>query len=186
MNDPARRGSGGNITYATITTFDESPIVPGVLWAGTDDGNVQVTRNGGQSWTNVRDKIPGHPGFWVSRVAASNASAGTAYVTMTGLRHDDVRPFIWKTTDFGETWTLDPVGATPPFNAQRPSRIAFDPRQPGVRYAAIFPHFAPLGRRMAELWGRYDDESLALIQGFVTASNDLRANTHPACKPMAR
>jgi hypothetical protein len=53
----------------------------------------------------VRDKIPGHPGFWVSRVIASNAAAGTAYVTITGLRNDDFRPFIWKTTDFGQTWT---------------------------------------------------------------------------------
>jgi photosystem II stability/assembly factor-like uncharacterized protein len=105
VNDQAKRGGGGNITYATITTFDESPIVPGLLWAGTDDGNVQVSRNGGQTWTNVRDKITGHPGHWVSRVAASNAAAGTAYVTMTGLRNDDFRPFIWKTTDFGATWT---------------------------------------------------------------------------------
>ena len=105
VNDPAKRGGGGNITWATITTIDESPIVPGLLWVGTDDGNVQVTKDGGQTWTNVRDKIPGHPGYWVSRVAASNASPGTAYVTITGLRNDDFRPFIWKTTDFGQTWT---------------------------------------------------------------------------------
>ncbi len=105
MNDPGKQGGGGNITYATITTIDESPIVPGLIWAGTDDGNVQVTKDGGQNWTNVRDKIQGHPGHWVSRVAASNLSPGTAYVTMTGLRSDDFRPFIWKTTDFGQTWT---------------------------------------------------------------------------------
>ena len=72
MNDPAKQGGGGNITYATITTIDESPIVPGLLWVGTDDGNVQVSRNGGGTWTNVRDKIPGHPGYWVSRVEASH------------------------------------------------------------------------------------------------------------------
>ena len=105
MNEAAKQGGGGNVTYATITTIDESPIVPGLIWAGTDDGNVQVTKDGGQNWTNVRDKIPGHPGFWVSRVAASNLSPGTAYVTITGLRNDDFRPFIWKTTDFGQTWT---------------------------------------------------------------------------------
>ena len=105
MNDPSKQGGGGNVTYATITTIDESPIVPGLIWIGTDDGNVQVTRDGGRTWTNVRDKIPGHPGYWVSRVAASNASAGTAYATVTGLRNDDFRPFIWKTTDFGQTWT---------------------------------------------------------------------------------
>jgi hypothetical protein len=75
------------------------------LWVGTDDGNVQVTKDGGKNWTNARSKIPGHPGYWVSRVEASHKDAGTAYVTVTGWRNDDFRPFIWKTTDFGSTWT---------------------------------------------------------------------------------
>ncbi|HYN10963.1 MAG TPA: hypothetical protein VES67_26510 [Vicinamibacterales bacterium] len=113
VNDKSKRAvpgpcttcGSGNITYATITALDESPIVPGLLWVGTDDGNVQVTRDGGQTWTNVRDRITGHPGYWVSRVVASHAAAGTAYVTVTGLRNDDFKPFIWKTTDFGQTWT---------------------------------------------------------------------------------
>jgi photosystem II stability/assembly factor-like uncharacterized protein len=104
-NLPDRRGGSGNIQYATITSIDESPIVGGVIWAGTDDGNVQVTRNGGRAWTNVTDKITGHPGYWVSRVIASHHDAGTAYVTVTGLRHDDFKPFAWKTTDYGATWT---------------------------------------------------------------------------------
>ncbi len=105
VNDASTRGGTGNISYATITAFDESPIVPGVLWAGTDDGNVQVTRDGGKTWANVRDKMPGHPGYWVSRVEPSHANAGTAYVSVTGLRNDDFRPFVWKTTDYGQTWT---------------------------------------------------------------------------------
>jgi photosystem II stability/assembly factor-like uncharacterized protein len=104
-NLPERRNGSGNIQYATITTIDESPIVGGVIWAGTDDGNVQVTRDGGKNWSNVTDKIPGHPGYWVSRVIASYHDAGTAYVTVTGYRHDDFRPFVWKTTDSGATWT---------------------------------------------------------------------------------
>ena len=105
VNAPGTRGGTGNISYATITALDESPIVPGVLWAGTDDGNVQVTRDGGKTWTNVRDKITGDPGYWVSRVEPSHVSAGTAYVSVTGLRNDDFRPFLWKTTDYGQTWT---------------------------------------------------------------------------------
>lgn len=104
-NDPARQRGTGNVTYATITTLDESSIVPGLIWVGTDDGNVQVTKDDGKTWTNVRDKIPGHPGYWVSRVEASHADPAVAYVTVTGLRHDDFRPFIWKTSDFGQTWT---------------------------------------------------------------------------------
>ena len=104
-NLPERRGGSGNIQYATITTIDESPVVGGVLWAGTDDGNVQVTRDGGKAWTNVTDKIPGHPGYWVSRVIASYHDAATAYVTVTGYRRDDFKPFVWKTSDYGATWT---------------------------------------------------------------------------------
>jgi len=102
---PERRGGTGNIQYATITTIDESPVVGGVIWAGTDDGNVQVTRDGGKTWTNVADKISGHPGYWVSRVIASHHDAATAYVTVTGYRQDDFKPFVWKTTDYGATWT---------------------------------------------------------------------------------
>jgi photosystem II stability/assembly factor-like uncharacterized protein len=104
-NLPERRNGSGNIQYATITTIDESPVISGVIWAGTDDGNVQVTRDGGKSWTNVTEKITGHPGYWVSRVTASHHDAGTAYVTVTGYRHDDSKPFVWKTTDYGATWT---------------------------------------------------------------------------------
>lgn len=104
-NLPERQNGSGNIQYATITTIAESPIVAGVIWAGTDDGNVQVTRDGGRNWTNVTDKIPGHPGYWVSRVIASHHDPATAYVTVTGYRRDDFKPFVWKTTDYGTTWT---------------------------------------------------------------------------------
>jgi photosystem II stability/assembly factor-like uncharacterized protein len=104
-NLPDRRNGTGNIQYATITTIDESPVIGGVIWAGTDDGNVQVTRDGGKSWANVADKIGGHPGHWVSRVIASHHDAATAYVTVTGYRNDDFKPFAWKTTDYGATWT---------------------------------------------------------------------------------
>jgi photosystem II stability/assembly factor-like uncharacterized protein len=104
-NLPERRGGTGNIQYATITTIDESPVIGGVIWAGTDDGNVQVTRDAGKTWTNVTDKIPGHPGYWVSRVVASHHDAAAAYVTVTGYRHDDFKPFVWKTTDYGATWS---------------------------------------------------------------------------------
>ncbi len=109
-NDPAKltvegKGGDGNIQYCTITTFDESPLVPGLLWAGTDDGNVWVSRDNGKAWTKLNDKIAGNPGYWVSRVAASNFDPGTAYVSYTGLRNDDFRPFLYKTTDYGATWT---------------------------------------------------------------------------------
>lgn len=95
----------GNIQYCTITSLEESPIDPGVLWVGTDDGNVQLTKNGGRKWTLLNDNIPNNPGFWVSRIEASSHNPGTAYVTYTGYRRDDFRPFVYKTIDFGKTWT---------------------------------------------------------------------------------
>ncbi len=99
------KGGDGNIQYCTITTLDESPLVRGLLYAGTDDGNVWVTKDDGKNWTKLNDRIAGHPGLWVSRVLASRHAPGTAYVTFTGYRNDDFRPFVFRTTDYGETWT---------------------------------------------------------------------------------
>ncbi|KPJ83105.1 MAG: glycosyl hydrolase [Gemmatimonas sp. SG8_23] len=108
-NDPATlttgKGGDGNIQYGTITTIDESPLKAGVIWVGTDDGNVQLTQDGGETWTLLNANIPGNPEYWVSRVEASHHDLGTAYVSFTGYRNDDFRPFVYKTTDFGATWT---------------------------------------------------------------------------------
>jgi len=113
-NDPAKQVDGvGPITlentgaeiHCTITAIAESPVQAGVLWCGTDDGNVQVTRDGGKTWTNVARNIPGLPkNSWCSRVEASHFEAGTAYVTFDNHRSDDYSPYIYKTTDFGRTW----------------------------------------------------------------------------------
>ncbi len=108
-NDPAKlttgKGGDGNIQYCTITTVSESPVKEGLIWVGTDDGNVQMTNDGGDTWTLMNSRIPGNPEYWVSRVTASNHYEGTAYISYTGYRRDDFRPFVYKTTDFGRTWT---------------------------------------------------------------------------------
>jgi len=91
--------------YPTITTISESPVTADVLWAGTDDGNVQVTRDGGKSWKNVAPQVPGVPrGTYVSRVVASRYAEGTAYVTFDGHRTDDYAVYIFASSDYGETW----------------------------------------------------------------------------------
>jgi photosystem II stability/assembly factor-like uncharacterized protein len=95
----------GAETHCTITTISESPITPGLIWVGTDDGNVQITRNDGDSWTNVRKNVPDVPeGIWVSRVEASRFNEGTCYLTFDGHRSDIFEPYVFKTTDYGETW----------------------------------------------------------------------------------
>ncbi len=108
-NDPKKlttgKGGDGNIQYCTITTIDESPLIQGLLWVGTDDGNVWISRDDGGNWTKLNEKITGNPGYWVSRVVASPNEPGTSYVSYTGYRRDDFRPFVYKTTDYGETWT---------------------------------------------------------------------------------
>jgi len=103
------KGGDGNIQFCTISTVAESPISRDLLWVGTDDGNVWVTKDGGRngekSWTKLNDNIKGNPGLWVSRVEASHHFPGTAYVTYTGYRNDDFKAYVYKTTDFGQTWT---------------------------------------------------------------------------------
>jgi photosystem II stability/assembly factor-like uncharacterized protein len=91
--------------FPTITTLSESPVKADVLWVGTDDGNVQVTRDGGKNWKNVAPRVPGVPkGTYVSRVMASKYGEGTAYVTFDGHRSDDYSVYIFLTTDYGESW----------------------------------------------------------------------------------
>ncbi len=96
----------GTASYGEITTIAESPLTPDVLWVGTDDGNVQVSRDGGDTWTEVGSNIDAvNDTTYVSRVIASAAGDGVAYVTLDGHRDGDFSPYVFKTTDFGETWT---------------------------------------------------------------------------------
>ncbi|HCC71179.1 MAG TPA: hypothetical protein DEQ09_08525 [Bacteroidales bacterium] len=103
-NDEAKIQGTGNIQYCNIVSLDESPAKEGVIWAGTDDGKVWVTKDGGKEWIDLTDNIPGHPGYWVSRLEPSYADAAAAYLTVTGYRRDDFRPLVWKTGDYGKTW----------------------------------------------------------------------------------
>ena len=127
------KGGDGNVTYCTITTIDESPLARDLLWVGTDDGNVQVSKDGGKNWTKLNDKIPGNPGYWVSRVVASSHAPGTAYVTFAGLRNDDFRAFAYKTTDYGQTWTSI-AGNLP---AKSINVIREDPYNPNLLFVGV-------------------------------------------------
>ncbi|MCG9894109.1 MAG: hypothetical protein MH204_01370, partial [Fimbriimonadaceae bacterium] len=90
-------------TYGTVVTLAESPLDAGVLWAGSDDGLIHVTRDGGSTWANVTpESLVG--GRYISRIDAGKASAGRAVVSVDGHRTDDMDPCILLTDDFGETW----------------------------------------------------------------------------------
>jgi len=98
-NDPKKMG---DISYQTITAIDESPFRAGLLYVGTDDGRLWRTKDGGKTWEDIR-KNP-IPVRWVSRIVASKYDMGTVYVTQTGRRDDDAEVYIWRSTDFGDTW----------------------------------------------------------------------------------
>jgi photosystem II stability/assembly factor-like uncharacterized protein len=115
-NDPAKQKqeeSGGLTvdnssaeTHTTIYSISESPKNPDLIWVGTDDGNLQVTRNGGRSWTNVAGNLPGLPKHtWVSTVEASRFNEATAYATFDGHLLGDMKTHVYKTSDYGQTWT---------------------------------------------------------------------------------
>ncbi len=115
-NDPEKQkqlDSGGltfDVTNAenhtTIIAVAPSPVQKGVIWVGTDDGNVQVTRDGGRNWTNVVKNISGVPeGTWVPHIEASKFSQAEAFVVFDDHRRSNWKPYVYKTTDFGATWT---------------------------------------------------------------------------------
>jgi len=98
----------GVVSYSTIISISESPVLPGVVWAGTDDGNVQVSRDSGATFTEVGKAMPGLPAnhqYWISRIDASHFDAGTAYVAVDGHRSDDLKPYLFVTHDYGKSWT---------------------------------------------------------------------------------
>ena len=105
-NDPVKLK--GNIEFCTLTTFSESPLEAGLIWTGSDDGQVQVTRNGGGTWRDATAKLAaaGAPkDHYVTRVFASAHRSERAYAAKAGWHREDYRPFVFKTEDLGETWT---------------------------------------------------------------------------------
>ena len=107
-NDGKRCGlNSGYVPFCTITSISESPVTAGVIWAGTDDGKLHVTRDHGASWTDLTAAVAlagGPADRYVSRVFASPHDAGTAFVAKNGFRNDDFKPYLYRTIDFGKTW----------------------------------------------------------------------------------
>jgi photosystem II stability/assembly factor-like uncharacterized protein len=97
----------GVTSYSTIISLNESPVMPGIVWVGTDDGLVQLSRDGGQTFTEVGKNMPGLPKdhmHWISRISASNFDPATAYVSVDGHRSDDLKPYVFVTHDYGASW----------------------------------------------------------------------------------
>ena len=117
----------GNVPYGTITTLSESPVSQGLLYAGTDDGNLHVTEDDGQTWTQIDDQLPDK---WISRVVASQHDRATVYVTLTGYREDDFSSHVYRSIDYGQNWTSIAANLPPePINV-----IREDPTRRGILY----------------------------------------------------
>lgn len=139
-NDPEKQKlSGGAIDpdnshaeyYCTITAISENPRDPKLIWVGTDDGNVQITRDGGAHWTNVIRNIQGAPANgWVPSIHASPSEPGTAYVAIDQHRLDDFKPYAFMTTDYGRTWKNIAAGLNGYVHI-----IMEDPKSPNLLYA---------------------------------------------------
>ena len=126
------RNDGDNISE--ITNIAESPLDPKVLWVGTDDGNVQLSTDGGASWTELSAHITGvRNGTFVGKIVASAASRSAAYVSFDAHRDGDFAPYIFRTTDFGRTWTAVVTGL--PGDDASVRGLAEYPGRPDVLFA---------------------------------------------------
>jgi photosystem II stability/assembly factor-like uncharacterized protein len=121
----------GKIPYGTLTTLSESPTRMGLLYTGSDDGYIYVTKDGGYSWTNISQNLPKNvQGLWVSRVAASQHKEGRVYVTLNGYRFDHFMPYLFVSNDYGATWTALGGNLPPePLNV-----VKEDPKKEGIVY----------------------------------------------------
>ena len=164
----------------SITALSASPKAAGTLWAGTDDGNMQVTTNGGRTWSNVTPSAI-RPWTRIFNIDAGHFDANTAYAAANTLRIDDLNPHLWRTHDGGKTWTEINTGIA---NGAVTNAIREDPRQPGLLYAGSD----------AQVWVSYDDgdhwesmrgnmpaisvRDLAIKDDSTCACADLVAGTH--------
>ncbi len=95
-------GKEGNVPYGTLTTIDESSLKFGLIYTGSDDGSINVTKDGGNNWTNI--SIPAYKGYWVSRIQASHHKEAQVFVTLNGYRMDIFTALVFVSDDYGKTW----------------------------------------------------------------------------------
>jgi photosystem II stability/assembly factor-like uncharacterized protein len=171
---PVTKDNTGVEVYDTIFSVVESPAQKDLIWAGTDDGLLHVTRDGGQHWENITPKAMPEWGT-VSMIEASSKDAGTAYIAVERHKMDDFAPYVFKTTDFGKTWTKLVNGL--PANAYVHA-VRVDPRRPNLLFAGtesgVFISFND-----GEQWQPLQlNLPLSPVNDLVLKNNDLVVATH--------
>lgn len=139
-NDKSHQQNSGGMASDNLMTWDgctllsmaESPVKENILWAGSNDGQLNVTQDGGKSWTNVAPNMPGLPAWSTIRhIDASNFDAGTCYVAVNAMQNGDFGTYAYKTSDFGKTWTRLTV-ELPPSNSNVIHQLVEDPGKRGL------------------------------------------------------
>ena len=142
LNDKSHQQNSGGLANDNLMTFDgatlyaiaESPVQKGVIWAGTNDGQVQITRDGGQNWTNVTKNIPNLPPWGtVFNIEPSHFDAGTAYITIDLEQEGNYDPYVFKTSEFGQSWHAI-AGAIPKSVSSFAHCVREDPVRKGMLY----------------------------------------------------
>jgi photosystem II stability/assembly factor-like uncharacterized protein len=186
-NDPEKQkqAESGGLTldvtaaenHTTILTIAPSPVERGVIWVGTDDGNVQLTRDGGTTWTNVVERIARVPAAtWVPHIEPSRHAAGTAYVVFDNHRRGDWGTYVYKTTDFGRSWTSLATAQLDGFVHV----IEEDPEEPNLLFLGTeFGLFFSLdGGRAWSRWGKSFPVTPVLALVVHPRDHDLVVATH--------
>jgi len=127
-DDLTKGGIKGDVAFGTITALDESPFQFGLLYAGTDDGNVRVSKDGGTTWQSINKGLPDN--LWVTEIYASRHDKATVYCALNGYRWDNFKAYCYKSTDYGSTWTA--IGKDLP--DEPVNVLKDDPKNPSILY----------------------------------------------------
>jgi photosystem II stability/assembly factor-like uncharacterized protein len=127
-DDLTTGGKKGNVAYGTLTTISESPFQFGLIYVGSDDGYIHITKNAGGSWSKISNNLPQN--LWVSRIVASSHKKERVYATLNGYRWDDFTPYIYMSDDFGQTWAN--IGQSLPISSV--NVIKEDPENENILY----------------------------------------------------
>ncbi|MFK7904970.1 MAG: hypothetical protein AB8B69_07595, partial [Chitinophagales bacterium] len=172
--DLTKGGKKGNVPYGTLSSIHESPMKFGLIYVGTDDGNIHITKDGGYNWTKISDNLPDN--MWVSRVIASAHQEGTVYASLNGYRWDDFNSYVYASFDYGKSWKQ--IGKTLP--KEPVNVIKEDPKNANVLYVGTDHGVYVSLDKGQTFMGMYKDLPAVPVHDLVIhpTANDLVIGTH--------
>ena len=172
--DLSNGGKKGDVSYATLTSIDESPIRFGLIYAGTDDGNIHVSKDAGYSWTKTSSTLP--KDLWVSRLAASSHDEATVYASLNGYRFDDFSSYLYISKNYGTTWQK--IGLDLP--SEPINVVKEDPKNSNIIYVGTDNGvYVSLNKGMSFMKFGYDLPSVAVHDLVIhPKENDIVLGTH--------